>query len=41
MSRLAHKTLAIATAAAISITGPVGASLTLANAQDADRKSVV
>ena len=35
MSRLAHKTLAIATAAAISITGPVGASLTLANAQDA------
>lgn len=35
MSRLAHKTLAIATAAAISITGPVGASMTLANAQDA------
>lgn len=33
MSRLAHKALAIATAATISIAGPVGASMTIANAQ--------
>lgn len=39
MSRLAHKTLAIATAAAVSIAGPVGASLTLAPAAQAQEQS--
>ena len=39
MSRLAHKTLAIATAAAVSIAGPVGASLTLAPAVQAQEQS--
>lgn len=37
MSRLAHKALAIATAATISIAGPVGASMTVAHAQGADQ----
>lgn len=37
MNRLAHKTVAIAAAATISIAGPVGASMTVAHAQGADQ----
>lgn len=39
MSRLAHKTLAIATAAAISIAGPVGASMTLSPVAQAQEQN--